>query len=787
MFRQYLKIAFRSLKKNKFYAMVNIIGLAVGITTFILISLFIHFHLSFDRFHENYKRIYRIDRIVHLADRIARGNETWFPISRTLKQAFPEIEEAVVCRYVDGEYLSSTKDRTFYEDDGYYVEKSFFDIFSFKFIEGDPETALNETFSMIMTERHAKKYFPEGSPIGKIIHMRDKGEFTITAIIQNMPENTEFDDLDFIIPMKALNHFRDNNLDNDWGYINFQSFIMLKENIQVADLEAKYTQEMREYVEDTRDEICLTKLTDLHLFGYEEDKEYILLIVYGILAIFSLMVACINFINLATALSTTRAKEIGIKKVVGSYRSSLIKQFLTESILITFMGLLLAFLLTVLFLPVFSQVVREPLTFTLSSHWKFIMLITIVILTTGIFSGLYPAFVLSSFNAVKAIKNPFGMGGKKAKTRKVLVAFQFVLTSMIIFSTIMLLNQFRFMRNKPRGFNSENVLVSKLQGDNQLSSKDCQLLFSEIKRIPGVIDITTSEYLPYRGYRSWPANWEGSMPDEKINIRRNWIGYNYFSLYEVELLKGRFFSKNPENESQSCIINETAAVTFGWDDPLGKRIDNDQYQVIGVVKDFHVNSVFNKIPPCLFLPKNENLAENNVFSIKLNEGMNAKELKTQITDVFEKYVPDQIIEVRNYDELVRDGNIRVYNSIVKTFSFFAAVTILLSLFGLFGLVSFSLKRRTKEVGIRKSLGSRIAEIFVLLAKDFALIVVIGLALGLPASLLFNIIDPAYYKPPTNWFHMALGFVVIMLVAFASVGYHTYRASVVNPVKALRYE
>lgn len=787
MLKQYFKIALRSLRKNKFYALVNIFGLAVGITTFILISLFIHFHLSYDRFHENYKRIYRIDRIEHLADRTARGNETWFPIARTLKQAFPEIEEALVCRHVDGAYLSSTKDRTFFEDDGLYAEKSFFDIFSFELVEGDPETALNETFSMIMTERHAKKYFPEGSAMGKIIHMRDKGEFRITGILRNMPENTEFDDLDFIIPMKALNHFRNNTLDNDWGYINFQSFIMLRENTQIANLEAKYTQELQEYIEDTRDEICLTKLTDLHLFGYEDDKTHILLIVYGMLAIFSLIVACINFINLSTALSTTRAKEIGIKKVVGSYRSSLIKQFLTESILITFMGLLLAFLLTVLFLPVFSQVVLEPLTFTLSNHWKFILAISIVILTTGIFSGLYPAFVLSSFNAVKAIKNPFGMGGKKAKTRKALVAFQFVLTSMIIFSTIMILGQFRFMRDKPRGFNSENVLVSQLQGEKNLSSKDCQVLYSEIKRIPGVKDIATSGYLPYRGYRSWPANWEGSKPDEKINIRRNWIGYNYFSLYKVELLKGRFFSENPENENQSCIINETAANTFGWDDPIGKRIDNDQYQVIGVVKDFHVNSVFNKIPPCLFLPKKESLAENNVFSIKINEGIKAKELKTQIADVFEKYVPDQIIEVRNYDELVHDGNIRVYNSIVKTFSFFAAVTILLSLFGLFGLVSFSLKRRTKEVGIRKSLGSRVIEIFVLLAKDFAGIIVIGLIMGLPASLIFNLIDPAYYKPPLNWFHMILGFIGIIVVAFASVGYHTFRASVVNPVKALRYE
>ena len=277
------------------------------------------------------------------------------------------------------------------------------------------------------------------------------------------------------------------------------------------------------------------------------------------------------------------------------------------------------------------------------------------------------------------------------------------------------------------------------------------------------------------------------MPDEMINIRRNWIGYNYFSLYEVELMTGRSYTENSEYESRTCIINETAAKKLGWDDPIGKRIDNDQYVVIGVVKDFHVNSVFNPIPPCIFLPKKGSLKEHNVFSIKIHSDINPKELKTPITDAFTKYVPDQVIEVNQYDDITRDGNINVYNSIVKTFSFFAGVTILLSLFGLFGLVSFSLKRRTKEVGIRKSLGSRVTEIFVLLAKDFAGIIVIGLAVGLPASLVFMLIDPAYYKPPINWFQIMLGFIGIIIVAFASVGYHTFRASVVNPVKALRYE
>lgn len=787
MLKQYIKIAIRSFRKNKFYALVNIFGLAVGITTFILISLYVHFHFSYDRFHENHDRIYRIDRIMQLADKKERTNTTCYPISSTLKQRFPEIEDAVVGRYFGGEYLSSSGDLTFYEDDGMYVENTFFKIFSFEFIEGNAETALSETYSMVLSEKLAKKYFPDESPMGKIIRVRNDQEFRITGVYRNIPENSEFEDIDYFASMKTLTQLYKNALGNDWNNNIFESYILLRNNTSTTNLDAKYTAVLKEYDKDTKDEIRLTKLTDLHLFGSDYDKTYILLITYGILAIFSLIVACINFINLATALSTTRAKEIGIKKVVGSYRSTLIKQFLTEAVLITFMGLLFAFLLTVLILPVFSQVVREHLSFTLTDHWQLILIITVIISITGILSGLYPALLLSSFNAIKAIKNPFGMGGKKARTRKILVGFQFVLTSLIIFSTIMLLGQFRFMKNKPRGFISENVLVCELQGNENLTKKDCQVLISDIKRIPGVKDISISGYLPYHGYISWPVNWEDSEPDEMINIRRNWISHNYFSLYEVELTTGRFFTENPEYESRSCIINETTAKKLGWDDPIGKKIDNDQFMVIGVVKDFHVNSVFNPIPPCIYLPKKGSLEEFNTFSIKLNPGANLRELKKIIADVFSKYVPDQVVELAGYDEITRDGNVRVYNSIVKTFSFFAAVTILLSLFGLFGLVSFSLKRRTKEVGIRKSLGSRVTEIFILLAKDFAGIIIFGLAIGIPASLIFMLIDPAYYKPPINWLHVTFGFIGIIIVAFASVGYHTFRASVVNPVKALRYE
>ncbi len=787
MFNQYLKTALRNLQKNKFYSLVNIVGLAIGITTFILISLYIHYHLSFDRIHENYKRIYRIDRIVQLTDKEERSNETWFPISRELKERFPEIEQGVVTRYFGGEYFSSTKDKTFYENDGLYAENSFFNIFSFAFIEGNPQNALSETFSIVLSEKLANKYFPGESAMGKTLKVRNEYEYRVTGVYRNMPENTEFDDCEFIASMKALNYLRDETLDNDWGYINFQSFLMFKENTDLTNLESKYTHVVTEYVEGTLDRIRLTKLTDLHLFGSDYDKTYILLWVYGMLAVFALLVACINFINLATALSTTRAKEIGIKKVVGSYRKTLIKQFLTEAVLITFLGLLLAFLLTKLFLPVFAQIVYEPLTFSLVSQWQLALLITCVILITGMLSGLYPALLLSSFSAIKAIKNPFSMGGKKAATRKILVGFQFVLTSMIIFATIMLIGQFRFMKSKPRGFNSENVMVSEIKGQKHLSSKDCQALIVEIKRIPGVKDMTMSGYLPFHGYVSWPVNWEGCMPDEKINMRRNWIGHNYFSFFEIELVSGRFFSEQAKNESQSCIINEKTAEKLGWDDPIGKRIDNTQFTVIGMVKDFHVNTVFSEIPPCIYLPRKGNLGEHNVFSIKLNTGINPEELEIPIANVYAKFVPDQVVEVKHYDEVTRDGNIRLYNGIAKTFSFFAGVTILLSLFGLFGLVSFSLKRRTKEVGIRKSLGSRVTEIFILLAKDYTGIIIIGLIIGLPASLVFVMIDPAYYKPPINWFQMILGFMGIILVAFASVGYHTFRASVVNPVKALRYE
>lgn len=787
MLKQYIITAIRSFKKNKFYAIVNILGLATGITTFILIACYVHYHLSYDRFYPNHKRICRVDRIVQLADEVRRGNESWFPISKELKNRFPEIEEAVVTRPVFGEYLSSSEEMTFYQRSGMYAEDAFFKIFSFEFIEGSPENALSETFSMVLSEKIAKKFFPGEPALGKTIRVRNKYDFRVTGVYRNLPENTAIDDWEYISSMKSFDYFHETPTENNWGYINFHSYILLKENTKVTGLNQKYTNLLREFVKDTPDQVHLTKLTDIHLFGDEEDKTYLLLKGYSILALFALIVACINFINLSTALSTTRAKEVGIKKIVGSRRIGLIKQFITETVLITFLGLLTAFLLTIIFLPVFSQIVDEPLTLTIKDHWQLILFIVVAILLTGTFSGLYPAFMLSSFNPVKAIKNPFSTGGQKAGMRKTLVTFQFALTSIIIFCTILFLGQFRFMKNKHRGFNSENVLLTELDGRKNLTTKDYKVLVSEIKMIPGVQDVTISEYLPYKGYISWPVNWEGSQPDEMIRIRRNWIGHNYFSFYNIDLVAGRYFSEMGEHESQSCIINETAAKKLGWTNPIGKRIDNNQFTVIGVVKDFHVNSVVNKIPPCIFLPKKGSLDEQNVFSIKTTKYANNRKLKNTIENTISEYVPEEIVEVKLFDETIRDGVIKIYYSIVKTFSFFATITILLSLFGLFGLVSFTLKRKTKEVGIRKSLGSKVIEIFILLVKDYALIIVIALIIGLPSAFLFDTIDPAAYKAPVNWFHLALGYISIIVVAFLSIGYQTFKAAVVNPVKALRYE
>ena len=786
MLLQYIKITIRSFKKNLFYLLVNVLGLATGITTFILIAVFIHYHFSYDRFFENYKRIYRIDRIVNLSDKQHRFDMTWFPISKTLKEKYPEIEDAVVTRPVWSEYLSSTKEKTFFEHYGLYAENSIFDIFSFQFIEGSPEDALTETFSMVLSERLARKYFPDEPALGKTIRVRNKYDYRITGVYRDLPENTSIYGKDYISSMKSFDYFHEAETEGNWDYINFHSFILLRENTSVAPLNAKYTKLLQEYVEDTQDQIQLIKLSDLHLFGYEDNKTHVLLIAYGILAILALAVASINFINMATAMSTTRAREIGIKKVMGSKRSILVKQFLTEAVIITLSGLILSFLFTTLLLPVFRQIVDEPLTLGLASHWKLFLLIILFIMLTGIASGSYPALFLSSLNPVQAIKNPFEIIGKKSLLRKILVTFQFILTSMIIFSTIILFGQFRYMKNMSLGFNAENVIVTNIQGEENMTSKDYQVLLSEVKRIPGVKDITISGYLPFLGYNEWLVNWEGSLPDEKIDICRNWLGPNFFSLYDIDLLAGKTFSDTYTNNNE-CIINETAAKKMGWSDPLGKRIDDNQYTVIGVVKDFHINTVFYEIPPCMFFPKKGSLNEYNVFSVKIEENGNINQIKKQLKQVFEKYLPRQIIEFNLFNDLTNDNNIKVYNGIVKTFTFFALVTILLSLFGLFGLVSYSLKRRTKEVGIRKSLGSKVIDIFILLAKDYTVLLIIAVIIGIPLSLIFVMIDPAAYKPPLNWFHLIMGFISIILVAFGSVGYHTLKAAIVNPVKALRYE
>jgi putative ABC transport system permease protein len=787
MLKQYIKIAFRSFRKNSFYTLVNILGLAVGIATFILIAIFIHFHLSFDRFQEHYDQIYRIDRIMQMKDKLQRSDQSWFPLAHELKDHYPEVVEAVVTRPVWGEYISSSKDRTFFESYGLYAENSIFNMFHYEFIEGSPENALTETFSMVLSEKMAKKYFPGESALGKTLRVRNKYDYRVTGVYRDLPENTFFYGRDYITSMKSFGEIRDMQTKDNWEHINFLAYIMLSKETPTDELDTRYTEVLHQFVQNTDDQVHLTPLKRLHLFSNDIDKTHILLIVYGLLAILSLLVASINFVNLTTALATTRAKEIGIKKVIGSYKRGLIKQFLTEAVFITLSGLLLAFILTYLLLPLFGQVMNEHLTLNLGTHGYLILGIVLFILLIGLVSGLYPALFFSSFNAVEAMKNPFSMGGKRSKFRKALVTTQFILTSMIIFSTIIIFEQFSFMKNKSLGFNTKNVLTAHLEGDPSLSESDCKALISELRQIPGVRDITISGYLPFHGYNSWLVNWEGSLPDEKIDTRRNWVEHNYFSFYDVDLVSGRYFSEGQNKEQSSCIINETFARKLGWDDPVGKRIYDNQYTIIGVVRDYHVYSVFNKIPPCVFLRKVGDLSEYNAFSVKTDKRIDKKKIIAQLNNTLTKYTPSEIVEFKYYNDITNDDTIKTYNGITKTFTFFAFVTILLSLFGLFGLVSFSLKRRTKEVGIRKSLGSRVSEIFALLAKDYAIILIISTTFGLPTAYIFMLIDPAAYKPPVNWYHLGLGFVSILVIAFASIGYHTYRASVVNPVKALRYE
>jgi putative ABC transport system permease protein len=795
MFKHVFKIAVRNFLRNKSFAFINIFGLSFGLTTFILIALFVRYEFSWDKFHKDYNSIFRLQVIAHMADGDQHWSQIGYPIGNAMRDQYPEIEHAVVTRPVWGEYLSSSEKLTFHEENGQYVQPSFYDVFTVEFIEGTAENSLTEPYSIVLTESLKNKYFGEDSALGKFIKAKNRYELKVTGVIKDFPENSSMD-MDYLSPIKLLDINETwSNLDDQWDNFTYFTYIKLNPEVSQENFDQKisnYLKESEHFKDNpTKYTLWANELTSLHLLPDPQEEGLLIIVyLYGGVAIFALIIACINFMNMTTAYSVARAKEIGIKKVVGSTRMALSRQFLFESIFVALISMHIAFVLAEFALPYFNTIVARQLNLSFITDWPFILFIVGITLVTGIISGAYPAFVLSRFQPSRALKNASSLSNTRSPLRKVLVTFQFTISTILILSTILIYKQFNFMKNKELGFDKESVMYAYIGAEEKKDSRRFNIIKNRLVQIPELKSASVSWNIPFHSSSGSNVTWEGAQPDETINARYNFVGHDYFDTYGLKLVEGRFFSRDIVSDSSDAIvINETAARVFGWDNPIDKEVEfwGKDYKVIGIVKDFHPFSVFQTIPPFVFRLHDEEIDHGMNHSVKIADGVNILEAKAKITALYKEIFPDTLFDFKYYGNEMDDTVSVIYNGIVKTFLFFSLITISIAVVGMFGLVAFSTKSRTKEIGIRKVHGATVKQVFVLLASEFVVLIIIAIVIAMPAGFGFKAIDPAAYKAETEaWEYITTGLIVI-LVTLLTITWHTRKASKQNPSEALRYE
>ena len=805
MIWNYIKIAFRSLWRNKGFSAINIMGLSIGLATCMVIMVFMYHELSYDRFNEKADRIVRVFFVGLVQGGKMKEAHVMPPVAQTLKADFPEVEEATRLRNA-GSPLVSYQDKTLKAEGFAYVDSNFFEVFTLPVIAGNPFTALDQPQSVVITKQTARKYFGDADPLGKIITIKswDKS-FTVTGIIDEIPEASHFH-FAFFASMSGLEEAKQNS----WMTSEFFTYLVLPKGYDYKKLEAKLPDVINKYLgpqlqqgmgmslEEFRAKgndlgLQLQRLTDIHLKSDASGElspagDIRFVYIFGAIAIFMLLIACINFMNLSTAGSAKRAKEVGIRKVIGSGQKQLIGQFLTESVLLTFFSLCISFILVQLFFPVFNQLSGKNLNLLIFKSPALLLALFLLVLFTGLLAGSYPAFFLSSFKPVAVLKGKVMTGKNSINLRSGLVVFQFFISIVLIISTSVVYRQLNFIRDKKLGYDKEQVVIipdTWILGDKE---KIFQQQISEDSR---VVNTSISGYVP--AGNSYNNNFFLFMTDEASSVKtlRYDVDHRYIPTLGMEIIDGRNFNASMPTDSSAIILNETAAKAFGFGkDALGKILHtnfNDgsrtSYQVIGLVKDFHFKTLHEPISPLVMTFGNNN--GNIIAKVKTKD---ITSLIGQMKNLWASFGTESPFTYTFLDERFR----KMYETEQNTgrlLGIFASLTILVACMGLFGLAMFTAQQRTKEIGIRKVLGASAANIVSLLSRDFIKLVIIAFIIAAPiAWLVMNkwLQDFAYRTDIGAWVFVAAAS-LSFLIAFLTISIQSVKSALANPVKSLRTE
>ena len=799
MLINYIKIALRNLKRHKGYTFINIAGLAIGMACCILIILYIYSELNYDRYHENADRIYRLGTNFDVGKMHAKTAVSNHPIGPTLSRDYPEVLNATRIRPYMPRTLVEYKEKQFFEEKIFYADNSVFDVFSFPIIRGDHKSALVTAYSLLITEDVAKKYFGDEDPIGKILRLNNDSDFSVTGIIKNVPPNSHFT-FDMLCSFETLYQHNPEQREKWMGDFNNYTYLLLQENYDFRELEQKFPQLIDKHIGRIlkllggKVEFFLQPLTNIHLHSNLEgeisgNSDIAYVYIFAAIALFILLIACINFMNLSTARSAKRAKEVGMRKVLGSYRGQLIKQFLSESVTYSFLAFFIALTLVQLALPLFRSLSGTTLNFQFAEiSWLVPCLIGFVFLV-GLVAGSYPAFFLSAFRPVRVLKGHLKAGTANSRFRSVLVVLQFAISIVLIAGTGVIMNQLHYMKERRLGFNKEHVVVLPIMEGSIMQS--IETIKEELKSHTGVVSVAASSSVPGHGVSRHNAFLpEGFELNESQMIGAISIDHNFIPTLDMEVVAGRNFS--PEfvtDSSKSALINETAAQEFGWVDPVGKTIteltgNGITKTVIGVVRDFHVESLHKKIEP-LYI-ENEPSGFGYI-SIRIRP-RNVSGTMDFLRKKWKEFGSGGTFDYAFLDESF-DSQYRAEERLSTIFSYFTLFAIFIACLGLFGLASFTAEQRTKEIGIRKVLGASVYGIVILLSKEFAKWVLIANIIAWPvAYYAMNkwLQDFAYRINMGVWIFILAG-AFALIIALLTVSYQAVKVALSNPVEALRYE
>ena len=797
MIKNYFKTALRNLWKKKSFSAINIFGLAIGMAVSILMLLFVLNEITYDRFNEDSEDIYRIQLNLNAQGRLLNIASVPAPMGPALLDNFPEVMEVGRLRSMGGA-LISYEDKKFDETNIRYADSGIFDVFTIVVVGGNPKTFLEAPYSLVITQEMAEKYFGDQDPINKTLQFGTEDFYTVTGVIKKMPENSHFK-FNMLISLTTLN--RTGEPLDTWGSFNFNTYFKLQKNASVEGLEEKfYTLLMDNLPEqvkqlDVKMDLYLQELHRIHLHSHTEGElepsgSIAYIWIMTTIAFFILLIACINFMNLSTAQSVHRAKEVGMRKVLGAQRKRLISQFLGETLLLSFISFLLSLILIQALLPAFNQLSRKELVFNPFENWIVTLGLIGLTLLVGLIAGTYPAFFLSAYSPLDVFRSQYKAGRGHRFFRNGLVTFQYVISIALICCTLIVFFQMRFVKNYDLGFDKDQVMSIYYRG--QIPNQR-DVFKSRVVDIPGVVSASNSGTLPGIGSSETFFAFEGFNQGEPKVYPYTQVDEDYLETMGLELSAGRFFSKEYTGDSSTVVLNETLVQDVGWDDPLGKIVrmtdvvDDEfvqvPYTVVGVVKDFHFDSLREKIRGYIIMLE----PERSRIAVKVRPENLSGTIRS-IEKIWKEMIPAYPFEYTFLDDRF-DSIYRTEQRIGNIFLSFTLITILVACLGLFGLASFTAEQRTKEIGIRKVLGASVSNVVLLLSRQYTKWVLVANVIAWPVAFFAMrtwLQNFAYRIDIGIWIFILSG-VMALAIALLSVSAKALKAATANPVNSLRYE